>query len=121
MGVGVGIALSSSLWQLGRRPLWIDEAISLGATNQLWRAIEGTGGTMALYYVLLDGWTALVGTSPVELRALSLLLVLAALVAASAVLHRVLPRAEAALATVVAGALPAIVRMAQDARPYARC
>jgi mannosyltransferase len=119
LGLGLGIAVASSVWQLGRRPLWIDEAISLGATNQLWRTIRGTGGTMALYYVLLDGWTAVAGTDPVALRTLSLLLVLAALAVAWAALHRLLPGPEAALAIVVTAALPGIVRMAQDARSYA--
>lgn len=119
LAVGVVVAACSSWWQLGRRPLWIDEAISLGATNQLGRTIRDTGGTMALYYVLLDGWTALVGTSPVALRTLSLVLALAALVVAAAVFHRVLPGPEAAVATVVTAALPGVVRMAQDARAYA--
>lgn len=117
--LGLVVALASSLWQLTKRPLWIDEAISLGATNQLRQTIRGTGGTMALYYVLLDGWTAVFGTSPAALRTLSLSLALATIVVGAALARRLLPTAEAALAVIVLAGLPALVRMAQDARSYA--
>ncbi len=113
------LALASSLWRITRRPLWIDEAFSLGATNQLVDTIRNTGGTMALYYVLLNGWTAIVGSSPLALRSLSVVLVLVAILVLSTLVYRLLPPIEAGLALVVVALLPNVLFLAQIARAYA--
>lgn len=115
----LALALVSSLWRITRRPLWIDEAFSLGATNQLVDTIRNTGGTMALYYVLLDGWTAVAGSSVLALRSLSVALVLLAILVLSRVVHRLLPPVEAGLTLVVVALMPAVLQMAQNARAYA--
>lgn len=117
--VALGLALAASWWRLTRRPLWIDEAFSLGATNQLVFTIRNTGGTMALYYGLLNGWTAVAGPSVLALRLLSVLLVLAAIVVLSRLVYRLLPPTEAALTLVVVALMPVVVHIAQDARTYA--
>lgn len=117
--VALGLALASSAWRITRRPLWIDEAFSLGATNQLVDTIRNTGGTMALYYVLLDGWTAVFGSSALALRSLSVALVLVAIVVLSTLVYRLLPPTEAGLTLVVVALMPAVLQMAQNARAYA--
>lgn len=113
------VALASSWWHLERRPLWLDEAFSLGATAQLGRTIRTTGGTMALYYVLLDGWTAVFGTSVLALRTLSVALVVVGVGVAALVGRRLLSGPEAVVAMLVLAGLPAIPRMGQEARSYA--
>lgn len=115
----LGLALASCSWRITRKPLWIDEAFSLGATNQLVTTIRSTGGTMALYYVLLNGWTAVVGSSPLALRSLSVALVLVAILVLSTLVHRLLPPSQAALTLVVVALMPAVLHMAQNARAYA--
>jgi mannosyltransferase len=117
--VALGLALASSLWGITRRPLWIDEAFSLGATNQLVSTVRYTGGTMALYYTLLNGWTAVAGSSVFALRMLSVVLVLAAILVLSRLVYRLLPPAEAGLTLVVVALMPVVMHMAQDARAYA--
>lgn len=117
--LAVVVVVVSSLWNLTRRPFWIDEAISLGATNQLGRTIGGTGGTMALYYALLDGWTALFGTGLAAMRSLSVVLTALAVVAVARVARGLLRPSEAVVAVLLVGAAPVLVRMAQDARAYA--
>lgn len=118
VAVAEAVALASSLWHLERRPLWLDEAFSLGATAQLGRTIRGTGGTMALYYVLLDGWTAVFGSSVGALRSLSVVLVGVGVAVAALAMRRVRPGAEAVVAVLVLAGLPAIPRMGQEARAY---
>lgn len=117
--VAGALALASSGWHLGRRPLWLDEAFSLGATAQLGRTIRDTGGTMALYYVLLDGWTAVFGSSVLALRSLSVALIVVGVAVSALVVRRLLSGPEAVVATLVLAGLPAIPRMGQEARSYA--
>lgn len=117
-GAALAAATGLSLWGLTRKPLWIDEAFSLGATSQLVATIRGSAGTMAAYYVLLDGWTALFGTSRAALRSLSLTLCLVALVLVAAVARRMVRPREAVAAVLLTATLPGLVRIAQDARSY---
>lgn len=66
-----------SVPRLGRRPVWLDEAYTVGVTHDLVSAWRGSGGTMALYYLLV--WpVAQVSTDRVWVRLPSL--VFAALV-----------------------------------------
>lgn len=115
----VALVVALGAWGIDRHALWLDEAVSLGATSQLGRALSGTYGTMAAYYVLLDGWTAVVGTSVVALRSLSVVTTAAVVVVAAALARRLLPRREGALAVLVLAASPALVRYGQEARSYA--
>lgn len=117
--VALGLALTSSLWRITRLSLWIDEAFSLGATNQLVPTIRNTGGTMALYYVLLDGWTAVLGSSVLALRSLSVVFVLALILVLWRLVHRLLPPTEADLTLVVVALMPAVLHLAQNTRAYA--
>lgn len=68
-----------SLPRLGSRTLWLDEAYTVGATNQLFDTWRNTAGTQAAYYLLIWPSTRL-STDPVWLRLPSAVLGLAALV-----------------------------------------
>ena len=108
-----------STWGLTRHGLWLDEAISLGATNQLRETLSQTAGTMGLYYLLLDPWMAVVGTSVGSMRSLSVLFAAGAAGFAMVLIRRIVTRPEAWMAGLVLGASPGLVRYAQEARSYA--
>lgn len=108
-----------SAWGLSRHSLWLDEAISLGATNQLQDTLRNTAGTMGLYYVLLDAWTALFGTSVAALRSLSVVAVVGTVVVAGWLARRLLRPVESVVAVLLLGTSSGLVRYAQEARSYA--
>lgn len=116
--VALDVLLVLGLWGLGRRPLWVDEAISLGATRELAATWRGTGGTMALYYLMLTPWSW-VSHDPMWLRLLSVLLAAVGVVLAWAALRRALDPATAAVAAVATAGSWLVVRYAQEARSYA--
>jgi len=115
---GLLVGAVSALIGLDRRPLWLDEAFSLGAVHQLRPALRSTGGTMALYYLLLRGWLV-VGESVWWMRALSVALALIALAVTVLVARRVVGDGGAAVVGVVVGLSPMWVAYAQEARSYA--
>ena len=106
-----------ALWGIAR-PLWLDEAFSLTALHDPWRALVDDRGSMALYHLLL--WPlSLVSEAPWVLRLLSL----AATAAALVLLVRGIAVDHGRRAAVVAGAVVAtawpVVSHAQEARSYA--
>lgn len=104
-------------WGLDHRSFWIDEGISAGATNELVATWTGTGGTMALYYLLLTPWSW-VSMDPAWLRGLSALFALAAVPAIWLVACRAFDRRIATLATLFTATSWVVVRYAQEARSY---
>jgi hypothetical protein len=106
-----------ALWGLGRRSLWVDEAISVGATNELVATWKGTGGTMALYYALLAPWSQ-ISIHPFWLRSLSLAFALVAIPIVWDVARRTFDRGVAAWATLLTAGSWLVVRYAQEARAY---
>lgn len=114
--VVAGVALA--VVGLDRRSLWLDEAFSLGATNQLAETISGTSGTMVGYYLLLTPWTA-VSESVGWLRLLSVLCAAAALLPLAALARRIGASPLAVRATVAAALAAQTTRYAQEARSYA--
>lgn len=115
----VVLLVALSLWGLTTRPLWLDEAFTVGATGQLGRTLWDTAGTMGLYYVVVTAWTSIAGTSVAAVRLPSVAFMALSLPVVHAVARRCLRRDEAALAVLVAAASPALVRYAQEARSYA--
>lgn len=107
-----------AVWGLGRKSLWVDESISLGATNELVATWKGTGGTMALYYALLAPWSQ-ASTSAAWLRGLSVLFAVASLLFVWRAARRAFGPTVAALATVLTAGSYLVVRYAQEARSYA--
>ncbi|MEE6261630.1 glycosyltransferase family 39 protein [Plantactinospora sonchi] len=100
-------------------PLWLDEAQSVAISRlppaELLTALRGDGAP-PLYYLILHGWIALVGTGDTAVRALSGLFATAALP-----LFHLLGRRRGAgpVTLVLAAANPWLVRYATEARPYA--
>jgi mannosyltransferase len=104
---------------IGRRALWLDEAYSRFATEQLRETLEATAATMGLYYVVLDPWAATFGDSAVALRTLSALCMAAMVPAAWWTARRSLRNWEPVSAVVAMVALPVVSRYGQEARSYA--
>ncbi len=102
---------------LGATPLWLDEAYSLGVTNQFVEGVRGSGGTMVAYYVLLWGWT-LFGDSPGWLRLLSLIGAMAAMVPLAAIGRLIGGWRLAVLAPVLVAGAPQFLNAALEARSY---
>lgn len=114
----VTLAIALTTWRLTTRSLWTDEAISIGAVNQLGETLRGTAGTMGLYYVVLDGWTAVVGTSTIAVRSLSVLFVTGCVLVVSALVRRTSSPSEGGAALLVLATLPGLARAGQEARSY---
>lgn len=115
---GAAVGLVSALVGLGRLPLWLDESLSLGATNQLGETLRGTGGTMAGYYLVLTPWAA-VSEQVWWVRLPSVAFALATLLPLAALARRVGGDVLAGRTTLMAGGAMAFTRYAQEARAYA--
>lgn len=113
------LASATVIWGINDRAAWLDEAISRAATGQLAETIDRTGGTMAAYYVVLDGWTGLFGDSITTMRLLSLVFVVFTVVTVSRIAARLLDPSAGILATIIVALLPGITRYGQEARSYA--
>lgn len=112
------VSLALSVPRLAERPLWLDEAFTVGATHELLPTLRHTGGTMALYYVLLTPLAHL-SDSRFWLRLPSALLAAGTV----AVVYAVGARLGGRRLAVVAGSLFAaswfLARYAMEARGYA--
>jgi len=113
----VVVAGALSLPRIGKRTLWLDEAYTVGATNELLDTWRHTGVTQALYYALV--WpVSRVSTDPGWIRLPSALLGLAAVVVVFAVGRRLGGQRVAVLA---AGGLAlswGLARYSVEARSY---
>jgi hypothetical protein len=115
------IAIAARLYGLGQQSLWIDEAYSANfARLPFAQMIEKLGreATPPLYYLLLRGWTALLGTSEAALRSLSAALSLTQL---ALLVHFTARRFSLRTASVLGALLvwlPIHVYYAQEARMY---
>jgi hypothetical protein len=76
--VAAVIAAALSIPRLGSRTMWLDEAYTVGATTELLDTWRATGGTQAIYYLLLWPVTH-ISTDAAVLRVPSALFALAAL------------------------------------------
>ena len=103
---------------LASRSLWMDEAMSVGASRNLVEAITSEGSSMGPYFVLLRGVSE-VSAAAWWLRLPSLLCAVAALPVLDAVARRLGSRRLAATAVALAAASWLWLRYAQEARSYA--
>lgn len=117
-GPGVAVGAATALWGISRQALWLDEAYSLGAVHQLGRTLGETSGTMGAYYLVLAGWLQ-VSESVWWMRSLSVLLALAALVAAAALARRIAGDRTARLAAVLTPLAYLWLPYSREARSYA--
>ena len=117
LGILVVVAALLSIPRLGVRSLWLDEAYTVGISNELFDAMQHTAGNQALYYLLVWPVTRL-SIDPFWLRLPSAVLGLAGLVVVYRVGRRIGgPR----LAGLTAGGLAlswGLARYSVEARSY---
>ena len=117
IGVAVVIALGASLPNLNTRPVWLDEAYTVGATRDLVATWRGSGGTQALYYLLMWPVTR-ISTTQVWVRLPSVVFAVAAVVVVHEIGRRIAGRRAAALAACSLAAMWSLARYAIEARSY---
>ncbi|MBC7225157.1 MAG: glycosyltransferase family 39 protein, partial [Anaerolineae bacterium] len=116
--LGLGLRLARLTFQ----PLWWDEGYSVYfAILPLAEMVRQTAVDIhpPLYYALLHGWTALLGTGPVALRTFSAFAGLAAVPLAWALGQRFGGRQAGWAAALLAAASPFLVFYSQEVRMYA--
>lgn len=116
-GAAVAVLLGASLPHLGTRPIWLDEAYTVGATHDLLATWRGSGGTQGLYYLLMWPVTAL-STDQAWVRAPSALFAAAAVVVVHEIGRRIGGRRAAASGALAFAAAWGLARYAVEARSY---
>ena len=108
-------------WRLGERGLWADEH----ATFEMSRGTlaDVVDKTMAdlhppLYFVVMNGWTGLAGTSDFSLRWPSAAMALAGVALMPSVARRMMGARAALPATLLLAAAPALIEFGRMARYY---
>jgi len=117
-GPGVVALVGLALWRLTAASAWLDEACSVAATQQLGQVLRNTSGTMATYYVVLNGWVR-VDDSLWWLRFLSVIFAAAAVLLLAVVARRLTSARVATWACLFLGGSWMLVRYAQEARSFA--
>jgi mannosyltransferase len=103
--------------RLGRRPLWLDESYTVGATHDLVATWRGSGGTMALYYLLMTPVTQ-ISTDRAWVRLPSLLFAALAVIAVHEVGRLIGGRRMGAMAAGILAMTWAVSRFGIEARSY---
>lgn len=115
--LGAVLTLGLALPTLGTRDLWLDEAFTIGAANQMPQSITERGGSMALYYVLMGAWSE-VSSDPAVLRLPSAVLAGGAVWVIGVLTHRVFGARAAVISTLLLVPTWGVLRYAQEARSY---
>lgn len=115
---GAALVAALAVPRLGADPLWLDEAYSLGVTNQFAYGVKRSGGTMFFYYALLWLWS-LASEAPAWLRLLSTLLAMATMWPVAAIGRRIGGRRVAVLAPPLLAGAYLYQAAALEARAYA--
>lgn len=122
----LSIALALRLYNLTYHSFWFDEAISVHWARQSVPRILEVGLTLEedrlppLYYLLLKGWTGLVGFSETGVRSLSVLQGTLLVAVIAAVTRTLFNRRVALLAALLVAFNPFLIWYAQEARMYAQ-
>ncbi len=121
LAIALGLALR--LYALGRQPLWVDEAATLGIASLTWAEFRDhvlwVEANPPAYYALMKLWSALAPPSEVWLRLPSLLAGTAALPLFYLFCRRAFGPRAAACGVLLLAVAPAHVRFSQEARNYA--
>ena len=115
VGLSTAAAALASFPFLGRRSIWLDEAMSLRIAAD--RSMLAEEANMWLYYLLLDLWTGL-GRDEWTVRSLSALFAVASVPAIAAVARRLLGSPAAGIASMFLAGNLFFLRYAQEARAY---
>src|SRR4051812_35042591 len=118
MAATAGLSLLLAVPRLAHRPLWLDEAFTVGATRELGTTLRHTGGTMALYYALVTP-LARITDDAFWLRLPSALFAAATVVVVYLIGHHIGGRRLAAVAAVLLASSWFLARYAMEARGYA--
>jgi mannosyltransferase len=117
------LMLACGGYGLGTPSLWDDELATWGAVRLGWgalfRLLGNVDAVVAPYYVVAKVWTGIAGTSPVALRAPSLVAMAVAAGLLTVLGTRLRGRRVGLLAGVTFALVPSSSRYAQEARPYA--
>ncbi|QXC60091.1 glycosyltransferase family 39 protein [Aquihabitans sp. G128] len=118
--IALALAIAAGAWlpRAGRRPFWLDESLTVGATGELLQTWRHTGGTMALYYLVVAPLAA-VTNDRVALRAPSMLFAALAVVVVFAIGRRLGDRIGGARAATFLASSWFLARYAMEARSYA--
>ena len=114
-------ALSLRVAGLGRNDFWADEVHTIEALGgDTWTLVAERlrAGHVPLYFLLLDAWTAVFGTSQTSVRMPSALLGAAAVFPAFALFRRLVPATAARWATACLAFHPLLVELSREARMY---
>lgn len=120
--IAVGVVLRT--FRLSAESLWFDEGLSyhhvttLGV-RELFVVLPFQYPNPPLYFVLLQGWTALAGTSEAALRAPSVVFGVVAIALVYRVGRRLYSQRVGLLAAALLAVAPFQIRYAQEARMYA--
>lgn len=101
--------------------LWIDEGLSIGIASHPLLEIPGLlrlDGSPPLYYLLLSGWMAVLGTGPAATQALSLVFALAAIPTALWAGWSLFGRRAGLVCAALAAVSPYLTIYAQEVRMY---
>ena len=116
------LTLAVGAYHLGAKSLWNDELVSVGVARRdlagLLHVVSTGEAQMALYYLLLHWWIALVGQSEAAVRALSVLAGAGAIVLAYALARRLLGSRPAFVCAGLLALHAFFVLNAQEARAY---
>jgi 4-amino-4-deoxy-L-arabinose transferase-like glycosyltransferase len=108
---------------LSNQSFWLDEAIAINSArldfSGLFDSLAHTEGNPPLYFLLLDGWMRLFGTSEAAVRSLSALFGTAAIPLAYAIGRRLATPRIGLVAAALVAFNPLLVWFSQEARPYA--
>lgn len=119
----MGLAGLLGAFQLGHDPLWYDESFSVLFSDTdwslFWRMTWVRDLNALAYYLLLRGWINLTGVSEVQLRALSVILMVLTVPVVAAVARRLFGDRAAVVAAVLFATHGGMLQYAQEARTYA--
>jgi mannosyltransferase len=112
------VTLLVSVLTIGRAPLWLDEAFTIGATNQLADSFWQRSGSMFLYYVVIGPFVD-VSIDPTWLRMPSTVFAAGSVLVTVDLARRFLTPAAAVWTAAFLIPMWAVVRYAQEVRSYA--
>ncbi len=110
-------------WNLAKPGLGEDELVTWGMVSVGWTSftevMAKVDATLAPYYLLMRGWTALVGSTDLLLRLPSVIFAAGAAGFIAAIGTKLGGRRVGLAAGLIFAVLPSVSRYAQEARPYA--
>ena len=112
-----------TIFRVDRPSLWADELATWGMTtvsaHDIWSLLRSTDMVNGAYYVLMWGWTHLLGDSDLALRLPSVLAMTLAAALVAALGARFGGPRGGLLAGMLFAVVPSVSRYGQEARPYA--